>query len=135
MPRYGALEAGGTKFLAAVGENPLRLENVTRIPTSNEPAETMEAVIEYFRRSAPLESLGVATFGPVDLASGRITTTPKLAWRNYPLRETLARALGVPVTLDTDVNGAALAEARLGAGRGVDDLVYDGLNVVVHGAS
>lgn len=124
MPRYGALEAGGTKFLAAVGEEPLRLENITRIPTSNEPAETMEAVMEYFLRAGPLESLGVATFGPVDLATGRITTTPKLAWRDYPLRETLARALGVPVALDTDVNGAALAEARLGAGRGVDDLVY-----------
>lgn len=124
MARYGAIEAGGTKFLVAVGEDPLRLEQVTRIETSQDPAETMAAVIDYFRRAGPLEALGAATFGPVDFASGRITTTPKLAWRNYPLREVLERELGVPVGFDTDVNGAALAEARCGAGQGIEDLVY-----------
>lgn len=124
MARYGAIEAGGTKFLVAVGNDPLRLEQVTRIETAQEPAETMAAVIDYFRRAGPLEALGVATFGPVDFASGRITTTPKLAWRNYPLREVLERELGVPVGFDTDVNGAALAEARCGAGQGIEDLVY-----------
>ena len=124
MPRYGAVEAGGTKFMLAVGEDPLRLEQVTRVPTSDDPEETLASVIGYFRRAAPLDALGVATFGPVDFATGRITTTPKLAWRNYPLRERLASALGVPVGFDTDVNGAALAEARCGAGRGVEDLVY-----------
>jgi fructokinase len=124
MARYGAVEAGGTKFLLAVGEDPLRLEQVTRIETSNEPQETMAAVVEFFRRSGPLEALGVATFGPVDFATGRITTTPKLAWRDFPLRGWLEQALGVPVGFDTDVNGAALAEARYGAGRGVEDLVY-----------
>jgi fructokinase len=124
MARYGAIEAGGTKFLVAVGEDPLRLEQVTRIETSQDPAETMAAVIDYFRRADPLAALGVATFGPVDFATGRITTTPKLSWRNYPLREVLERELGVRVGFDTDVNGAALAEARCGAGRGVEDLVY-----------
>lgn len=124
MARYGAIEAGGTKFMLAVGDDPLRLEQVTRIPTSNEPAETVAAVVEYFRRAGRVEALGVATFGPVDFASGSITTTPKLAWRDYPLRGVLERELGVPVGFDTDVNGAALAEARCGAGRGVDDLVY-----------
>lgn len=124
MPRFGAIEAGGTKFMVAVGEDPLRLERVTRIPTSDDPSETMREVIGYFLEAGPLDALGVATFGPIDLATGRITTTPKLAWRDFPLRETLERALGVPVGFDTDVNGAALAEARLGAGRGVEDLVY-----------
>lgn len=124
MPTYGAVEAGGTKFMVAVGEDPLRLRQVTRIPTSDEPAETMRAVIDYFRGAGPLAALGVATFGPVDFASGKITTTPKLAWRDFPLRGELEQALGLPVGFDTDVNGAALAEARLGAGRGVEDLVY-----------
>ncbi|MCX7604276.1 MAG: ROK family protein, partial [Bryobacteraceae bacterium] len=118
MPKYGAIEAGGTKFMVAVGEDPLRLERVTRIATSDEPAETIGAVVEYFRGQGPLDALGIATFGPVDFATGRITTTPKLAWRNYPLKETLERALGVRAGFDTDVNAAALAEARLGAGRG-----------------
>jgi fructokinase len=124
MPRYGAVEAGGTKFMLAAGGDPLRLEQVTRVPTSEDPEETLESVIGYFRRAGPLDAIGVATFGPVDFATGRITTTPKLAWRNYPLREKLASALGLPVGFDTDVNGAALAEARCGAGRGVEDLVY-----------
>lgn len=124
MARYGAIEAGGTKFLVAVGEDPLRLEGVARIATSNEPRETMAAVIDYFRRAGRVDALGVATFGPVDFTSGRITTTPKLAWRDFPLRGVLEQELGVPVGFDTDVNGAALAEARCGAGRGIDDLVY-----------
>ncbi|MCX7604301.1 MAG: ROK family protein [Bryobacteraceae bacterium] len=124
MPKYGAIEAGGTKFMVAVGKDPLRLERVTRIATSDEPAETIGAVVEYFRGQGPLDALGIATFGPVDFATGRITTTPKLAWRNYPLKETLERALGVRAGFDTDVNAAALAEARLGAGRGAGDLVY-----------
>jgi fructokinase len=124
MPTYGAVEAGGTKFMVAVGEDPLQLRRVTRIPTSDDPEETVRAVVQYFRGAGPLTALGVATFGPVDFASGRITTTPKLAWRNFPLRESLQQALGLPVGFDTDVNGAALAEARLGAGRGVEDLVY-----------
>ncbi len=124
MARYGAVEAGGTKFLLAVGEDPLRLEQVTRIETSNEPEETVAAVVEYFRRAGRIDALGVVTFGPVDFASGRITTTPKLAWRDFPLRGSLEQALGLPVGFDTDVNGAALAEARYGAGRGVEDLVY-----------
>ncbi len=124
MARFGAIEAGGTKFMLAVGEDPLRLERVTRVETSSEPAATMAAVIDYFRAAGPLQALGVATFGPVDFASGCITTTPKLAWRNYPLRRVLEEALGVPVGFDTDVNGAALAEARCGAGQGIGDLVY-----------
>lgn len=124
MTRYGAVEAGGTKFLLAVGEDPLRLEQVTRIETSNEPEETVAAVVEYFRCAGRVEALGVATFGPVDFATGRITTTPKLAWRDFPLRGRLEQELGVPLGFDTDVNGAALAEARYGAGRGVEDLVY-----------
>lgn len=124
MPLYGAVEAGGTKFLVGVGEDALRLREVRRIPTSDEPAETLRAVIGYFRSAGPLKAVGVATFGPVDFASGRITTTPKLAWQNFPLRDALREALEVPVGFDTDVNGAALAEARLGAGRGVEDLVY-----------
>ena len=110
--------------MLAVGDDPLRLEQVTRVATSNEPAETMAAVVDYFRRAGPVEALGVATFGPVDFASGSITTTPKPGWRHYPLRDVLERELGVPVGFDTDVNGAALAEARCGAGQGVEDLVY-----------
>lgn len=124
MSLYGAVEAGGTKFVAAVGESAEAPREIVRIPTSEHPLETLAEVIRYFEERGPLAALGVATFGPVDFASGCITTTPKLAWQNFPLRDALAQVLHVRVGFDTDVNGAALAEARCGAGRGLDDLVY-----------
>ncbi len=129
---FGAVEAGGTKIVVALGregEKPLR---ETRIPTTG-PEETLGRVAEFFRecRSGGLaiEALGVNSFGPVELdpASpkwGFITSTPKLRWQGTDVAGTLGRALGVPVGFDTDVNAAALAEARLGAGRGLDPVVY-----------
>ncbi len=124
MSLYGAVEAGGTKFVVAVGETPEEPREVARIATSNDPCETVAEVVRYFEQHGPVKALGVATFGPVSFETGCITTTPKLAWQNFPLRASFRDALRVPVALDTDVNGAALGEARWGAGRGVDDLVY-----------
>lgn len=125
MPMYGAIEAGGTKFMVAVGEGAASEPRaVCRIETSTDPAVTMAEVIAFLRKHSPLEAVGVATFGPVDFAKGTISTTPKEGWRHFPLRETLRSELGVPVGFDTDVNGAALAEARHGAGRGAQSLVY-----------
>ena len=107
---YGAVEAGGTKFLVAVGTDPTAPQEVERIATTPEPAGTMEAVIEYFRRRGPVAGIGVASFGPVDFARGAIGKTPKLGWQGYPLAGTIERALGVPVEFDTDVGAAATGE-------------------------
>jgi len=124
MSLYGAIEAGGTKFVLAVGTDPARPERVERVPTLANPEETLRLVIEYFERQPRLTALGVATFGPVDFATGAITNTPKLTWQNYGLKARLSAALGVPIGFDTDVNGAALGEARCGAGRGLKSLAY-----------
>ena len=125
--RLGALEAGGTKMVCAIGDEHGNVIERYSLPT-RDGDETVREIIEYFR-AHPVEALGVSSFGPLNLdpASpeyGNITTTPKAGWVNYPLRRNLAEALGVPVGIDTDVNGAALAEARIGAGKGVDSLVY-----------
>ena len=125
--RLGALEAGGTKMVCAIGDEHGNVIERYSLPTRGGD-ETVREIIEYFR-ARPVEALGVSSFGPLNLdpASpeyGNITTTPKAGWVNFPLRRNLAEALGVPVGIDTDVNGAALAEARIGAGRGVDSLVY-----------
>lgn len=125
--RLGALEAGGTKMVCAIGDEHGNVIERYSLPTRGGD-ETVREIIEYFH-AHPVEALGVSSFGPLNLdpASpeyGNITTTPKAGWANYPLRRNLAEALGVPVGIDTDVNGAALAEARIGAGRGVDSLVY-----------
>ena len=84
----------------------------------------MAAVIDYFEKHGPLQAIGVASFGPISYATGCITNTPKLAWQNFPLRDMLSTSLHVPIGFDTDVNGAALGEARCGAGRGLHNLVY-----------
>ena len=124
---YGALEAGGTKMvLSQMSENGAMLCREV-IPTTT-PEETMPAMIAFFREH-PVDALGIASFGPVDLnpkseTCGSITATPKLAWRNYPIMNAFRDELQVPVAIDTDVNAAALAEAQLGAGRGLDVCLY-----------
>jgi fructokinase len=124
---YGAIEAGGTKFVCAVGnENGEIVERVT-IPTLT-PDETMPQVIDFFRQYE-LKAIGIGSFGPVDLniqspTYGSITTTPKLAWRNYPLLKVIKDAFSVPVGFQTDVNAAALGELHFGAAKGLDSCLY-----------
>ncbi len=123
----GALEAGGTKMVLAVGDGLGTIADKTSIPTT-EPDETMAGIIAYFQKH-DIQALGVGCFGPLDLKEssptyGYITSTPKLKWRNFPIVKTLTQALHVPVMLDTDVNGAALAESTLGAARGLSSCLY-----------
>jgi fructokinase len=139
---YGGIEAGGTKFVCAVGETPHTIQASTSIATTT-PTATLSQVIAFFQPYG-LQRLGLATFGPIDLQQrsptyGHILATPKLAWRGCPIVDTLQAALGVSVAVDTDVNAAALAEASYGAGRGCDPVVYltvgtgIGGGAVIHG--
>ena len=127
----GGLETGGTKVVCAIGTGAGDVRAEARFPTTT-PAQTLQQAAEFFTEQAartPLAALGVASFGPLDLdprspTFGFITTTPKPGWSGVDLLRPLRQALGIPVAIDTDVNGAALAEHRWGAGRGVDSLVY-----------
>jgi len=134
-PVVGAIEAGGTKFVVAVGSGPGgRLLAREQFPTGDDPAALLRLVIEWLeeagRRHGPLAALGVASFGPVDLdptssTYGFITTTPKPGWADADLLGPLRRAFpGLPIGFDTDVNGAALGERVWGAARGLEDFVY-----------
>ena len=129
MSHFGAIEAGGTKFVCAVGTGPEDLESV-QFPTTS-PEDTVQAAIAFFRARAAgrLRAVGIASFGPIDLhpespTFGYITSTPKEGWRNFDFAGTIRRALDVPVGFDTDVNGSALGEARWGAAQGLSDFVY-----------
>src|SRR5947209_5740176 len=112
MRLYGAIEAGGTKFVCGLGTGPEHLET-ERFPTTT-PDETIERAIEFFRREAGgnLIALGIGSFGPVELnpSSERyrfITATPKAGWQYTDVARRFGHALGVPVGFDTDVNAAA----------------------------
>ena len=125
--RLGALEAGGTKMVCAIGDERGNLSERASFPTLS-PAETIGNLIDFFKKQE-IEALGIGSFGPLSLDPnapdfGAITTTPKPGWRDYPLRKAFADALNVPVGIDTDVNAAALGEATYGAGKGLDSLVY-----------
>lgn len=125
--RLGALEAGGTKMVCAVGDETGRIWERLTIPTAA-PEETVPALIGYFRQRE-IDALGIACFGPVELDRaaadyGFITTTPKRAWRNFDMAGTFQRALGCPVGFDTDVNGAVLGEVTFGQARGRRCVVY-----------
>lgn len=129
---YGAVEAGGTKFVCAVGTAPDDIREERRFPTA-EPVETLAETIAFFEQwtdhHGPLRAIGVASFGPVELrrghpAYGHITTTPKPGWSDTDIVGPLAGALGVPIGFNTDVNGAALGEGRWGAAAGLRTFVY-----------
>ncbi|MBB6253768.1 ROK family protein [Nitrospirillum iridis] len=151
MKRIGAIELGGTKAVvgAAVMDGAMRPRPIDtlRIPTTT-PAETLARCAEALRglatRMGGLDAVGVASFGPLQLdprrpGYGGITRTPKPGWAGAPVRDHLADALGVPVAIDTDVNGAALGEGRWGAAQGLNSHVYVtvgtgiGVGVVVGG--
>lgn len=131
MPCWGAIEAGGTKFVCAIGTGPDDLRAGMRIPTTT-PDETIDRAVRFFRQHQKKQSLaavGIASFGPVDpnpdsVTFGYITTTPKPGWAHTDLAGMMRRRLGVPIGFDTDVNAAALAEYRWGAAQGLDTFIY-----------
>jgi len=129
--RFAAIEAGGTKFNVGIGGSDGKLEASGQFATRS-PDETLSAVIawldEAVARSGPIAAVGIATFGPVDtdVSStdlGRLGPTPKVAWRGVNLADPFRR-FDVPLGLDTDVNGAALAELRWGAAEGCKRACY-----------
>lgn len=123
----GALEAGGTKMVCAIGDEKGTLTNRMTFSTET-PEVTVPQMIDYFKHHQ-IEALGIGTFGPVDLnpvsrSYGSITTTPKLAWAGYNIRNAFADALHIPVGIDTDVNAAALGEASFGCMQDVRNGIY-----------
>jgi fructokinase len=128
---FGAVEAGGTKFVCAVGTDGGELLSRIEIPTSS-PGETVSRVLDFFKSQAKhglLAAIGIGSFGPIDVRTdsptfGFITSTPKAGWQNTDLAGPIRGALKVPVAFDTDVNAAALGEKRWGTAQGLDTFVY-----------
>lgn len=131
MGAFGGIEAGGTKFVCAIGDAPGRLRARAELPTTT-PTETIARAVAFFhehQNGAPLQAIGIGSFGPIDAhvgspTWGHITTTPKLGWQNVDVAGEVRRALDVPVAFDTDVNVAGLGEHRWGAAQGLDTFLY-----------
>lgn len=127
----GAIEAGGTKFVLALArEDGIKLAEA-RVATRT-PGECFSEMAAFFRQASaahgPVAGFGVASFGPIDIdpgspAYGTFTTTPKPGWAGARFHDALGQ-FGVPITVDTDVNGAALGEWLAGAGQGCTTLAY-----------
>ena len=128
--RFAGVELGGTKVIAVVCAGDDIVEQIS-VPTTT-PDETLGAVhrqLLAWQDDDGFDGLGIASFGPVRLDPqaddyGSILTTPKPGWTGARVLARLGRGLRCPATIDTDVNAAALAEYRWGAGQGCSSLVY-----------
>jgi fructokinase len=129
---YGAVEAGGTKFVCAIGDESGRVLKQERFPTQDS-ASTLARMQLFLRNGSEefgaLSGVGVGSFGPLQLDRrsahyGYITRTPKPGWSGTDIVGALAREFSCAVGFDTDVNAAALAEHRWGSAQDVQNLVY-----------
>ncbi|WP_445192145.1 ROK family protein [Sphingomonas sp. Tas61C01] len=127
-PLIAGIELGGTKINCILARGPEDILDEVRIPTTR-PDETLAAVEAVLDRWRGFVALGIASFGPVSIDHsagdyGHITSTPKPGWAGTDVARRLERHAGVPTGFHTDVVGAALAEARWGAAKGLADVAY-----------
>lgn len=125
--KFGAIEAGGTKFVVAIGDENGQIIERASFPTTT-PQQTMEEVFHFFD-GKEIEAMGIGTFGPIDPDKnsptyGYITTTPKPYWANFNILGALQERYDIPMGFDTDVNGAALGELMFGCAQGLDSCLY-----------
>lgn len=129
---FGGIEGGGTKFVCAIGSGPNDIRAETRILTTT-PEETLTNAINFFKEQEKdlgrLSAIGIANFGPLDLRTdsptyGQVLPTPKPHWSGADLLGMLRNAFDLPIAIDIDVNGSALAERLWGAAQGLDTFIY-----------
>ena len=124
---FGGLEAGGTKMICAIGDENGNIIETKRFDTLA-PEITMPLIIDYFK-GFDIKALGILSFGPIDLNKahktyGHILNTPKPKWSNYDVYGAFKKEFDIPIGLDSDVNGACLAESIYGAGKSLDNVCY-----------
>ncbi|MEL6263692.1 MAG: ROK family protein [Cyanobacteria bacterium J06631_9] len=132
MALLGGIEAGGTKFVCAVGTGPDDIRAIARIPTTT-PKETLTQVVDFFQQQitteGDLDAIGIGAFGPVDLREnsptfGWFLDTPKPGWQQVDFVGVINREFNIPVGFDTDVNVAALGEHQWGNAQGLETFIY-----------
>lgn len=126
-PSIAGLELGGTKCVATLGSGPQDVRERHVIPTTD-PVTTL-AGLEKVLDGWAFDAIGIASFGPIELNPARpdfgaIVATTKPGWSGTDLTKRLAARYAKPLAVQTDVNGAALAEARWGAAAGLSTHAY-----------
>lgn len=129
-----AVDLGGTESrlaLFTLGGRLLTRESGP-LPLASTPVEAVQVLADQIRRligksTAPPDrvcTVGMAVPGVADPISGEVRLAPALGWQQAPIGSLLTDSLGIPVYIDNDVNAAALAELRFGAGRSISTFVY-----------
>lgn len=143
-PLLAGIEAGGTKYVCAVGTNPAEPLLEARFPTGD-PAETIGQAVAFFTEAAesygPIRAMGIGTFGPADIdprspGYGTILTTPKQGWTGFNVVNAIREGIEqpVPIAFETDVNAAVFGEAEFGAGRNHRNIAYVTIGTGIGGA-
>ncbi len=126
------IDIGGTNIVAGtVAEDGSELLGLVSEPTiSEQGADAVLGRIAKLARASmgaargkEIAGVGIGSPGPLDTTTGVVLLTPNLGWTNFPLRDRLAHALGLPATLDNDANCAIFGEWWRGAARGVRHVV------------
>lgn len=131
-PLLAGVELGGTKIVFTLGTGPDTILESHRIATgeAKPTLAAIEDVLDGWLRSHPsVAAIGLASFGPLELDPaapdyGSITRTTKPGWSDTDIARRIGARYDLPLAIDTDVNGAALAEGRWGAARGLRSWVY-----------
>ncbi len=124
---YGGLEADGTRMVCAVGYADGTIVDKYSFPTTT-PKDSIPQIIDYFK-DKEICALGIGSFGPVDVdpdseTYGSILDSPKIPWQHYPIKKVLEEALGLPIRIDSGVNGACLGEMTFGCAQNMDNVGY-----------
>jgi fructokinase len=124
---YGAIEAGGTKFVCAVSNGQFEIIDRISIPTTS-PTETLDQVFNFFDQFS-LKSIGIGSFGPIDVNKnsktyGYVTSTPKKGWSNFDFLGSIKERYQIPVAWTTDVNAAAFGECKKGNAQSCQSCLY-----------
>ncbi len=131
QPLVAGIELGGTKCVCVLAAGPETIVAEAQVPTTT-PVETLgaiERILDRWRDEHGFAALGIACFGPLELRRdaadyGFLTATPKPGWAHTEVSPRLQRRYGVPTAIDTDVTGAAFAEARWGDAQGLSSFAY-----------
>jgi len=133
-----AIDIGGTKFSMAVFEGDRMVRRESKSTDREGGRDWMLAQIlriaREWQQETELGRVGVGFGGPVNFAEQRVFRSTHVGgWSGFPLRDELARTLGMPVIMDNDANVGALGEAKYGAGRGFASVFYMTLSTGIGG--